>query len=490
MHAVINGEEIEALRAQFDAKCNEESELRAQLRAAELEAQQIRLKMRAEDPSLVPADLRAGGSNTSSAAELATQEHERLLEWLADIADMSQQIVFNAPGEFNVGGHRLTLGCMVQWPLAGATGGLKLSVPVHLEQTIVSLLARARKGLLGKTELCQLAQAWELVCADVASEEKVQPSIFLVHRETLQALIISSWPPLPPLLPGHNSTTGAATASTAAGFSPDDHFRVGQPPAPIPASMAVGKVSFVAQGCGLNTIVPYTHCQEQDTEATPIIGGGGLVWSMPGHTSRRCSEVAVHFDATDRCVITGPFGPVVIAEPSPGVQQRELVRHILFMANQHKVRITCDRNHGERWLPSTTESPAAPIPVPYSEEAPKEGSTAAFEAQDSISEGTGQRAPGVAPPVVLSTVSMSPGDSVQVEYEGEWFSGVLESINGELAHVKCDVDEPGVITVAHISNVRPTPSATKVVFRRSHFRARSEPCPPLGQPVDPTTSFH
>lgn len=49
-----------------------------------------------------------------------------------------------------------------------------------------------------------------------------------------------------------------------------------------------------------------------------------------------------------------------------------------------------------------------------------------------------------------------PGDRVEVEFEGEWFSGVLEWIEGDLANVKCDVDDPGVITTAPLASVRPT----------------------------------
>lgn len=51
------------------------------------------------------------------------------------------------------------------------------------------------------------------------------------------------------------------------------------------------------------------------------------------------------------------------------------------------------------------------------------------------------------------------GDRVEVEFEGEWFSGVLQAVDGDLASVKCDVDEPAVITVAPLASVRPAPPA-------------------------------
>lgn len=49
----------------------------------------------------------------------------------------------------------------------------------------------------------------------------------------------------------------------------------------------------------------------------------------------------------------------------------------------------------------------------------------------------------------------STGDRVEVEWEGEWFTGVLQWVHGDVANVKCDVDEPGVTTDASIDSVRP-----------------------------------
>jgi len=46
------------------------------------------------------------------------------------------------------------------------------------------------------------------------------------------------------------------------------------------------------------------------------------------------------------------------------------------------------------------------------------------------------------------------GDRVEVEYEGRWFEGVLCWATHDSAHVQCDADAPGVITVAPLSNVR------------------------------------
>jgi len=49
---------------------------------------------------------------------------------------------------------------------------------------------------------------------------------------------------------------------------------------------------------------------------------------------------------------------------------------------------------------------------------------------------------------------MSSGEIVEVKYKGNWLRGVLQAVQGEVAHVKCDVDEKGVITVAPLNRVR------------------------------------
>jgi len=69
---------------------------------------------------------------------------------------------------------------------------------------------------------------------------------------------------------------------------------------------------------------------------------------------------------------------------------------------------------------------------------------------------------------------MSSGDRVEVEYDGRWFSGVLQWVDGDIANVKCDVDLPGVITVAPLTSVRParTSLEERPKFPR-HMRARS-----------------
>lgn len=67
---------------------------------------------------------------------------------------------------------------------------------------------------------------------------------------------------------------------------------------------------------------------------------------------------------------------------------------------------------------------------------------------------------------------LSRGDRVEVEYQGRWFAGVLQWVDGDVANVKCDVDSPGVMTVAPLTNVRLAGGKAMAKFPR-HFRARS-----------------
>lgn len=67
--------------------------------------------------------------------------------------------------------------------------------------------------------------------------------------------------------------------------------------------------------------------------------------------------------------------------------------------------------------------------------------------------------------------NISMGSRVEVEYQGQWFAGVLQWVDGDIANVKCDVDSPGVITVAPLTNVRLAKTAMQKF--PCHFRARS-----------------
>jgi len=347
---------VDEMLVAYRRKCEETTSLRSAIETARLDGQRLRLQLGAATGEaagsnmLVPSRLSAGGA-VSAVALAATAEHRTLLEWLASIVDMSpgQQAAFNAPGEVQFGAYQVTLGHMVQWPLSGAPGGLKLSVPSNLEQEFQDLLLRARRGVLDRDELLQIAAAWEFIGAEVASEGELLPAIFMVQRETQQAVVVASWPPL---LPPHLG--GATTTTPSASFDPAAHFSAVQ--------------DLQSSFCAVS--VPADYFSATAT-AAPL-----LAVTQPPLLSEATSSAA----------------------PVAGAQANE-------------------------------SSP------PSSPKGTADHSTEAWKQY--------QKALAV------------PGDHVEVNYEGQWFSGVLQCVKGELAHVHCDVDLPFVTTIAHLSSVRP-----------------------------------
>eukprot|EP00419_Tripos_fusus_P027201 CAMPEP_0172720468 /NCGR_PEP_ID=MMETSP1074-20121228/76973_1 /TAXON_ID=2916 /ORGANISM="Ceratium fusus, Strain PA161109" /LENGTH=332 /DNA_ID=CAMNT_0013545991 /DNA_START=117 /DNA_END=1119 /DNA_ORIENTATION=+ len=193
------------LRASFSDKRAEVELLRTHIQKAELDVQHLRLRLQAagvEHPSLVPHKLQAG----SGAAEAHNFELHSLLQWLVSTVDLSQQVLFecgNNEGEVMVGGRRVVLHRMAAWQLSdGSTTGLRMSVPLDLQAEISGMLlaARRRGGQVDDPQVQRLAQSWELVGAEVVSAAMGQPepAIFLVHRESAQAIVIAQWPMVEP----------------------------------------------------------------------------------------------------------------------------------------------------------------------------------------------------------------------------------------------------------------------------------------------------
>jgi len=446
------------MQAQYRKKCDEEAGLRVQLEIARLEVQQIRLRLHAsgvkDGESLIPASLKSGGGRKN--AETCTAEHRSLLEWLAEVVDLSRQTVFHAPGEVHIGEHKVPLGRMVQWHISTtAAGSLKLSVPRDLETEITALLSRARRRILGNNELWQIREDWELLGADVASEGETHPAIFLVHRTSAQAVVVASWPTLTPAFLAGGAPPlpdAAAPRFDAAAYFGAHASATAQMP------MSIRKVVFVDEDGDVSSLIPNAvPGGAADSCSLGRCTGCGIEWALNDCERRRVEEFGVYFDAIDRCTLTGPFGSIVVAEPKPGPEQRELVRHLLYMASEQGISVT---NHCD-CPPRSKVAIAKP--------------TDSSCGSASASAPTTCRAGGIAHVQAGSQlVNMSTGDHVEVEFEGEWFSGVLQGVEGDVAHVKCDVDEPSVITLAHVSSVRP---AAQQRHRRTHMRSRSKPCP-------------
>lgn len=70
-----------------------------------------------------------------------------------------------------------------------------------------------------------------------------------------------------------------------------------------------------------------------------------------------------------------------------------------------------------------------------------------------------------------STAGETPqlGERVEVEYEGSWYMGTLHSVDAAgKASVRCDVDAPGVFTIAPLYRVRRIAATAPVAAQKSH----------------------
>lgn len=188
-------------RACLAAKMEEAATLRDQIEQTRFNAQQLRLELRAagvNDPSLVPARLRAGNGGS----EAQHMELRSMLQWLMESVDLKRHVVFECgagDSDVMVGGRRVQLQRMATWPiLAGTrTVGLKLSVPLDMQVEIAEVLLAARsRGRIDELEVQRLAESWEMVGAEVASAHasRPEPAVFLVRRDSAQAMIIGHWP--------------------------------------------------------------------------------------------------------------------------------------------------------------------------------------------------------------------------------------------------------------------------------------------------------
>eukprot|EP00930_Biecheleria_cincta_P023901 TRINITY_DN17186_c0_g1_i1.p1 TRINITY_DN17186_c0_g1~~TRINITY_DN17186_c0_g1_i1.p1 ORF type:complete len:377 (-),score=77.41 TRINITY_DN17186_c0_g1_i1:156-1229(-) len=244
------------LRAMLATKQEEAASLRLQVEQMRLEAQQVRLQLQVsgvEDPSLVPNKIQAG----NGAADAQHYELRSLFQWLVDSVDLSHQVVFecgSGEGEVHVGGRRVLLQRMATWQLST---GLKLSVPLELQAEIAGMLTEARqKGRLADSQLHRLASTWELVGAEVvAAPGTPEPAIFLVHRQTSQAVVVAQWPSVDfvrataavqPFDPQRHFGRLAETSSIAGVVSPPPSVAAGQQgPWQLPNS---GSQSIVSMG--------------------------------------------------------------------------------------------------------------------------------------------------------------------------------------------------------------------------------------------------
>jgi len=391
------------LRVKLQVKNEEAVRIRTEIERAKLEAQMLKLQLQvhgANGDSLIPETMGTGGKVRATAmkADLQTSEHKRLIEWLAENCDLTSKQALWIEPEVNVGGHRALLGQMVQWALNGP-GGLRLSAPVEVERELVALLMSTHRGLLGPKQLEDFAENWLLVTTDLVADNVATPALFLIHKESQKAIVVAAWPNIfvepPPAL---------------ASFDPSAFFSrtLTQPSAPLPSPQALPE--------SLGEAVVFIGKDGKESRLQ-CPAEGGMLWTLDGVWSKPVEELGVSFNMDEQFMLTGPFGYTVIADPVPGPMQRWMVSSLVALALDCGVRVQ--------------RSSTPMVPAPSCGESPMTSS-------DSLN----------------SSMTMSEGDQVEVNYKGSWLRGILQAVQGEVAHVKCDVDANGVITVAPLDRVR------------------------------------
>jgi len=86
-----------------------------------------------------------------------------------------------------------------------------------------------------------------------------------------------------------------------------------------------------------------------------------------------------------------------------------------------------------------------------------------------------QASPAMPPVTPRSWDAPRVGERVEVEYEGRWYAGTLQTVNGAgKASVKCDADAPGVLTVTALCHVRRATAAQQAKFTGRSDRALTD----------------
>jgi hypothetical protein len=389
-------ENAASLQRALETKTKEAELLELQIQSTRLEAQMWRLRLQilgVKDESLIPAVL--GTGNTLE----ANNEHRRLLEWLAEHIDFSSRRTCCVVGDLDIAGSLAVIGHGVQWTLRN-TEGLNLTIPRDVEHVVLDLLCKARRGLLSNIDLDKLAVAWDLLSVEMCSDGDMIPGLFLLRREDSAAIVISTWPKLP------------------------------QPTSEVWRGRPFSASSFFQESANIEqepTIIAFAS--PDGATHSVVFREGRTEWCMEGVGSRQFHELGISFTASNAVIeeeqlcLSGPFGCVVIADTSD--DQRELLHEIVAACLEHGVHV-----HHERLehMHQDVVSEASPM-----------------TSADLLA---GPRLPDFG----FSDVTM--GDNVEVHFEGQWFTGVLQGIDGEFAIVSCDVDDPDIITVAPLRKVR------------------------------------
>jgi hypothetical protein len=410
-----------ALLQALETKTKEAELLQVQIESARLEAQMLRLRLQifgVMDDSLIPASL-----STGNTIEDHTQnEHRRLLEWLSERIDVGSRRTCCVTGDLDIAGTIAVIGHGVQYTLKN-TDGLNLTIPRDVEHVVLDVLSKARRGLLGTAD--DLTLAWDVLSVEMCSDGGMIPGLFLIRREDSAAIVISAWPKLP--TPTHEMWRGRAFS---AGRFFQEMSGAGEPePTTIAFRSLDGTVNVL------------------------VFGQGQSVWHAEGLAPRQFKHLGISFSATgatleeEQLCLNGPFGCLSIAEPASSFDQRQLVRDIVALCLDQGVHV---HHFSHRDLKQDDVSEVSHLSQDRVLETGHLHKDTVSEASPMTSEDllAGPRLPDFA----ISDVAT--GDNVEVHFEGQWFSGVLQGIDGEYAIVSCDVDDPDIITVAPLGKVR------------------------------------
>jgi len=318
-------------------------------------------------------------------------------------------------------------------------GGVKLSVPLEAEGVLTEIFRMTKLGLLGTVELEEFAEDWLLVTTDLVADNVVTPALFLIHRESRKAIVVSAWP---------NICVAEQPLPRTVTFDPVAFFNRA-PQSLLPMPLCSSPLVEAAGG----------HSPLQHLEVV-FIGMGGEVNKLSCPTAdimlwtRECGplralcrpvkELGVRFSqVNEQFTLSGPFGFTVIAHPLPGQMQHWFVCRLVALALEHGVNVRRCSTPVRRNTMSHEETKVAAPSWEDSQEA-------TAPSCDGV-EGSG---PALVARHHARRMSWSSGDRVEVAQNGSWLQGVLQATQGEVAHVQCDVDESGVITVAPLESIR------------------------------------
>jgi hypothetical protein len=435
---------VDSLRGGLASKGREAETLKAEIEAAQLEARMLRLSLLVhgvKDESVIPAGLRSGGGGSLDDPMGKFLEHKRLLEWLAENCDLKSRRTCNVVGDLCVNGSRAVIGHAVQWSISGKAD-LSFTIPMHLESTVVSLLIAAQRSILDLEHLEIFASEYDMLSVEMSCEGDTMPGLFLIRRQDSAAMVISAWPKLP--------SPTSACRSRCFDFDPTKYFTESFDSTDVAAS-----ISFSGSDGFRNTLV---------------FGDGGAVrWCHEERGVLETAEIGISFrmcGAPDyECfTLRGPFGEVQILDPPAGEAQRELVREIVSLSVESDIKVShAALQRLEASKSVNTVSRASSLPAMRRlTKVSAVTQTAATPTSASTTSPTSIATAKILEP--LPGLPVSKGDSVEVQHEGQWLPGVLQEVKGEFALVSCDSENPDIVIVAPLRQVR----SASYRERRSH----------------------